>query len=443
MRCPGGPAVVRLSPWAAGASLLVMLLLPRPAPGTPLAEPGARPGAPAPRAPEGTLVGVIVHGNHTTPDAEILRLAGLAIGQAYPEALAGDVADRLRASGRFRSVEVRRRSASIADPGAVVLVILVEEQVGVSIDVPEPGPMRRLRASTMWMPVLDYEDGYGFTYGVRISLVGLAGRHSRVSVPLTWGGDRRAALEVERTFERGVLTRLQARAGVSRRENPAFGLGDRRVQVEVRAERALASWARTGVGARRADVRLGGEHDRLAAVEADFAVDTRRDPAFPRDAVQALVSLQRLWFERHRDTVRLRTDVRGYIGLVGQSVLALRGVHEWAADPLPPFEQPLLGGAATLRGFRAGHRVEDRLVAASAEVRLPLSSPLQAARAGLAVFADTGAVHPAGSPLGRARFDTGLGAGVFVSAPLFALRVDVARGLGGATRGHVTLGIRF
>lgn len=448
MRGPGEPPVVRSGASAAGAGLLAMLvalvlLVPPPASGTPLAESGAHPSAPSLAAPDGTLVGVIVHGNHTTTDAEILRLAGLTIGQAYPESLSGEVADRLRASGRFRSVEVRRRSASIADPEAVVLVILVEEQIGVSIDVPEPGPMRRLRASTMWMPVLDYEDGYGFTYGVRLSLVDLAGRHSRVSAPLTWGGDRRAALEVERSFERGIVTRLQARAGVSRRENPAFELGDRRIQADVRAERALASWVRIGVGARRADVRFGDEHDRLAAIEADLAVDTRRDPAFPRNAVQAAVGLQRLWFERHRDTVRLRTDVRGYIGLVGQSVLALRGVHEWAADPLPPFEQPLLGGAATLRGFRAGHRVGDRLAAASAEVRLPLSSPLQAARAGLAVFADTGAVYPDGSPIGRARFDTGLGAGIFVSAPLFALRVDVARGLGGTTRGHVTLGVRF
>jgi hypothetical protein len=443
MRCSGGPAVVRLGARAAGAGLLVLLVLPPPASGAPPAEPGARPAAPAPTAPEASLVGVIVHGNHTTPDAEILRLAGLTIGQACPEGLAGEVADRLRASGRFRSVEVRRRSASIADPETVVLVILVEEQVGVSIDVPEPGPMRRLRASTMWMPVLDYEDGYGFTYGVRISLVDLAGRRSRVSAPLTWGGDRRAALEVERTFARGILTHLQARAGVSRREHPAFELGDRRLLVEVRAERALASWARIGAGARRADVHFGDEHDRLAAVEADLAVDTRRDPAFPRNAVQAVVELQRLWFERHRDTVRLRTDVRGYVGLVGSSVLALRGVHDRTADPLPPFEQPLLGGAASLRGFRAGHRVGDRLAAASAEVRLPLSSPLQAARAGLAVFADTGAVYPAGSPLGRARFDTGIGAGFFVSAPLVALRVDVARGLGGATRGHVTLGVRF
>lgn len=436
-------AVPRWGAPAATAGLMLMLVLPGPIAAAPPVYPGTQPATPSVSAPQGALVGVIVHGNHTTPDAEILRLAGLTIGQPCPEALPDEVADRLQASGRFRRVEVRRRSASIADPGAVVLVILVEELAGVSVDVPEPGPMRRLRAGTMWMPVLDYEDGYGFTYGVRISIVDLAGRRSRVSAPLTWGGDRRAAIEVERTFERGIVTRLQARAAVSRREHPAFERADRRVRVDARAERALASWFRIGAGARWADIRFGGEPHRLAAAGLDLGIDTRQDPAFPRQAVQATAAFEHLWLAHGRDTVRLRADVRGYVGLAGRSVLALRTVHERAADPLPPFEQPLLGGAAVLRGYRAGHRVDDRLAAASAEVRLPLSSPLQAVQAGLAVFADTGTVYEAGSSLGRARFDTGIGAGVFVSAPLFALRVDVARGRGGATRGHVSLGVRF
>lgn len=428
---------------AAGAGLLVTLVLAGPAPGAPLVERGAQPTLSAPSSSEPVLVGVIVHGNHTTPDAEILHLAGLVVGQPCPEALDAEVADRLRATGRFRGVEVRRRSASIASPGAVVLVILVEELATVSIDVPNPGPLRRLRASAMWMPMLDYEDGYGFTYGLRVAFVDLAGRGTRLSVPLTWGADRRAALELEHTFERGILTRLRARAGVSRRENPAFRLGDRRTHVEVRAERALTSRIRIGAAARRAGVHFGEDDDQLAAAEFDFTVDTRQDPAFPRNAWQATVGLERLWFERHRDTVRWRADLRGYVGLARQSVLALRAVHEGAADPLPAFEQPLLGGAAVLRGFRAGHRAGDRLAAASAEVRLPLSSPLQAARVGLAVFADTGTVCAAGSSFGRARFDTGIGAGLFVSAPLIALRLDVARGLGGATRAHATLGVRF
>lgn len=175
----------------------------------------------------------------------------------------------------------------------------------------------------------------------------------------------------------------------------------------------------------------------------DVVVDTRRDPTFPRNAVHASFAWDRLWFDTHADTWRRRADLRGYVGLIGQSVLVVRGQHEWASDRLPPFERFLLGGAASLRGFRAGARTGDRLAAASAEVRMPISSPLRLGRAGIAMFADTGATSEAGTSLGDARFDTGVGGGFFVSALMFSLRVDVAHGIGGGTRAHVTLGAAF
>ena len=84
-----------------------------------------------------------------------------------------------------------------------MLLILVQEQAGVSADVPDPGPMRRLKASTMWLPVLAFDDGYGFTYGARLSFVDVRGRRTRLSVPLTWRCERRASVEVERRFLSG------------------------------------------------------------------------------------------------------------------------------------------------------------------------------------------------------------------------------------------------
>ena len=47
--------------------------------------------------------------------------------------------------------------------------------------------------------------------------------------------------------------------------------------------------------------------------------------------------------------------------------------------PTPPFANVLLGGAATLRGMRAGSFVGDDLVALSAELRVPFTSPLRVA----------------------------------------------------------------
>ena len=95
----------------------------------------------------------------------------------------------------------------------------------------------------------------------------------------------------------------------------------------------------------------------------------------------------------------------------------MRAQHVRAADPLPVYEQALLGGDATLRGFKLGYRSGDRLLAGSAEIRVPLSTPRRLTRLGVAVFADTGTVYGAGDPVDGATWDTGVGAGVFMQGP--------------------------
>jgi outer membrane protein assembly factor BamA len=396
------------------------------------------PGVPAER-----IADVRVHGNHTTPDAEVLRLAGVEPGAPFLADTLATIQKSLDASGRFRHVDVRKRYASLSDTSAILIVIVVEERAGIAIDVPDPGPMRSLRAHTMWMPILRSDDGYGLTYGARMSVVDVLGRRTRLSLPMTWGGERRAAVEIERRFERGPLTRVIGAAGINRREHPALDIGDRRTGWSLRAERAVTSWLQVAGSGGFSDIRFGDVDDRLTTVGGDVVLDTRRDPAFPRNAVYAAVGLQRLRFRQSADTTRLTADARGYVGLFGQTVLALRAQHVRAADPLPVFEQALLGGDATLRGFRLGYRSGDRLLAGSAELRIPLSTPRRLTRLGVAIFADTGTVHGAREPLDAADWDTGVGAGVFLQAPLLGLRLDVARGLGSATRVHFSLGTTF
>ncbi len=399
------------------------------------------PGSTSPGS-RGTVVAIRVHGNHTTPDQEVLRLAGVEPGRPFDDGLPAAIEQRLESSGRFRNVEVRTRFASLSDPTALLLVLVVEEQAGISVDVPDPGPMRRLRANTMWMPILSREEGYGFTYGVRVSFVDLAGPRTRVSVPLTWGGERQAAVELERRFERGPLTRITGRAGVTRREHPALEIGDRRTGVGVRAERAVTSWMHVAATAGLQDVRFGAIDERLGTIGAEGVVDTRRDPAFPRNAVFASAAVERLDFRQNADAVRVSLDGRGYVGLVRQLVLAVHAIHIRTSEPVPVFEQALLGGTR-LRGFGTGYRQGDRLAAASVELRAPFSSPLGHSRLGVAVFADTGTVWSATGRLRDSRWDTGVGAGLFLWGPLFGLRVDVARGLDYGTRAHITLGTTF
>jgi outer membrane translocation and assembly module TamA len=64
-------------------------------------------------------------------------------------------------------------------------------------------------------------------------------------------------------------------------------------------------------------------------------------------------------------------------------------------------------------------------------------------RLGVAFFVDSGTVYEANTRFADARWDTGVGAGVFLQAPVVSMRLDVARGLGASTRAHFTLGVTF
>lgn len=386
---------------------------------------------------------VRVHGNHTTPDADVLALIGDVVGQPATDALVVQVAERLERSGRFDAVEVRKRYRSIENPDDILLMVVVDEFPGVDpLDLAPPNPVTRFWRSGMFMPVLHSEDGYGFTYGARVSFVDRLGPRSRISVPLTWGGERQARVQAERTFRAGPITRLMAEAGVGRRENPHYELGDRRVSYLARAEGAAARWLRFGAGGGVEDVHFGGADDRLTRVGADVTLDTRVDPAFPRNAVHATFGWEHLRFDAGR-AHRRTADVRGYLGLFGQSVLAVRGLSVTSDTPLPRYEHALLGGAANLRGFDAGFKAGNNLAAVSAEIRVPVTSPLSVGRFGVKAFVDAGAVYDTGARLADQVLDRGAGGGVYLHLTVVSLSLDVARGRGGNTRFHFGMGVTF
>jgi outer membrane protein assembly factor BamA len=395
-----------------------------------------------------TLGEVRVHGNHTTPDADVLKLAGLAVGTPVTDEILRQAEARLRQSGRFADVEVRKRFRSIENPSDILVIVLVDEHPGVSDDDLMPGPMKRFRGLGMWLPILDFADGYGFTYGARISFVDALGRRSRVSVPLTWGGERRAGVTVDRTFERGPVTRAEAAVAVTRRENPRYEVGDTREEGRARIEKAFTSWLRSGGGVRVTTVRFGQIDERFVAPGVDLTVDTRTDPTFPRNAIHVVTGIERLAFGDRPDVTRWSGDARGYIGLFGGSVVALRAVASRVDAPLPLYEQPLLGGTALLRGYDVGYRGGDNLTAVSAELRVPLTSPLNIGRLGVIGFIDAGTVGADGVPLSQQRFDRGIGGGVFFTAPAVRVGLDVAWRRGGANtsgtpRVHFGLGVTF
>ena len=389
---------------------------------------------------------VRVHGNHTTPDSDVLSIAGLTVGSPLTESTLQEATERLRRSGRFDDVDVRKRYRSIDNPTDILVIILVDEVTGIGDDDLTPGPMKKLRSLGMWLPVIDYADGYGFTYGARITFVDTFGKRSRLSFPLTWGGERKVAAEVDRTFQRGPFTRMEGSVSLNRRMNPAFDASDTRKEARARAERALTSWLRVGGGARIADVRFEGNDNTYIAPGVDLIVDTRTDPAFPRNAVHAVAGFEQLRFDGGANIGRWTTDLRGYVGLFGSTVLALRAVNSRVDDYLPLYEKALLGGTQTLRGYDFGYRAGDNLAAFSAELRVPVTSPINMGRLGVKGFFDTGTVYPWGEKLSDQTLDQGVGVGVFMTWAVVRMGLDVAWPITAAShkpRWHFGLGVTF
>lgn len=403
----------------------------------------------AARAVAQTSPGVVgevrVHGNHTTPDADILALVGDVVGKPATDQLIAEVHDRLEQSGRFDGVEVRKRFRSIDNPDDILLMVVVDEVPGIDEFDLTPGTMKKFWSSGMFLPILHSEDGYGFTYGARLSFVERFGPRSRVSVPLTWGGERQARVQAERAFTSGPIERVAGEFGIARRENPRYEIGDTRVGVAGRIESAPLRWLRLGAGARRDHVHFAETDDIVSRIGGDVTLDTRVDPAFPRNAIHATFGMDRLGFHEGDDSAhQARADVRGYLGLFGQNVLAVRGVSITSNQELPPYEHLLLGGAANLRGYQAGYRAGDNLLAVSAELRIPVTSPLNIGRFGVKAFIDAGTVYNAGEKLKDQHLDDrGLGGGVYLHLTVVSLSLDVARSRQGDTRFHFGMGVTF
>jgi outer membrane protein insertion porin family len=124
-------------------------------------------------------------------------------------------------------------------------------------------------------------------------------------------------------------------------------------------------------------------------------------------------------------------------------VLALRAQLVKADSSLPSAEQSLLGGSDSVRGYRTGHRAGDSLFATSAELRIPLNSPLTFGRIGLKAFVDAGTAWNTGARYDDEPFDRGIGGGIYMGAGPFIIDLDIAKPRTGNVRAHFGMGVTF
>ena len=396
--------------------------------------------------PTERVAAVRVQGNTLTPEADIVRLAGVPIGAEVTPALPGEVAARLTRSGRFERVEVLKRYASIADLSQVLLVIIVDEGAVVvrrMRDGQAARAVRRRRPPLMFLPLFGSDDGYGFTYGGLVSMPNVAGPRTRVSVPLTWGGERRAGVELEKRAGGTRFARVRVGGALLQRENRALGATDTRQQVWLRGDREMARALRLGAWAGLDHVSFGAEDHVVVRTGAAAAFDTRVDPMLSRNAVYVRAAVERFGVRHGGAGLRTLLDANAYLGAIGPSTLVVRIYRDGANQPVPGYLKVLRGRDSTLRGFRAGTDAGDTTAAGSLELRLPVTSPLSLGKLGFRAFIDAATVYDAGAHLRRQRFERGAGGGVWFTATVIRLAFDVAHGSNGGTRAQLSSGLLF
>jgi outer membrane protein assembly factor BamA len=393
------------------------------------------------------LAQIRVQGNVATPDEEVVRLAEVSVGMPVGPDMAAQVADRLRATKRFQHVEVLTRYASINDPTQVILVVLVDEgpvSIESTSDPTHPTRVVRKRSTQLQvLPVFGSQDGYGVTYGARLSQSGLLGPNSRLQVPATWGGDKRVAAELEVRFDDAPVSRVAGGVGWRRQTNPFYDADDERDAAWVRAEKQILEPLRVAVSGGWQRVLFLGQTDHVVQGGVDAVFDTRLDPWLPGNAIYVNAGWDRLAFHSTAAVDRLQLDARGYIGIFSKPVLVVRAVRDASDGPLPPYLKPLLGGMPNLRGYAVGTAAGDDLLSGSIELRVPIASLLRVGRIGASGFLDSGTAYDQNAQLADQRFRSGAGGSLWIFVPLARLEVAVARGFESSTRVHVNASVLF
>lgn len=373
---------------------------------------------------------IVLHGSYSLSEEELLALAQVRVGDRLGPSTLGEVEQRLMRSGRFDWVEVRKRYRSMTRLDRVVLVISVKQKVPV-------------KKKFLFFPILSLSDEYGFTFGLRTTAIDLLGMNEHLSFPLSWGGEKQAAVEGQFDVDAFFADQALISGGVLSRENPHFEVDDRRLGAQGGLRKR---WGRfeLNLHAGYSDVDFGLVHEDFTSYGFNMALDTRQDINLPGNAVYAglgweFVDILGKAPSFHRYTF----DLRGYKRVFGHATLAGQFLYQGADSRLPDYQRPFLGGAATLRGHPAGEFIGDVLTLTSVELRYPLTSPLRIYKAGFTVFLDSGAVYDHGRSLRSADFKHGIGGGLFLFVLGLGLKVEVAHDFDDSVRVHFSTRFRF
>lgn len=386
--------------------------------------------ADSPTTTQDVVTDIRVHGNYKTTDAEILKIAGIEKGDEVDDEKIAAAQKRLLRSGKFKSVEIRKRYRSISGSGPVALIILVNEK-------------ESLPSKFLYMPILSYSDERGFTYGLQTTAIDLLGMGERIGIPLSWGGTKQAAIELRFDVENPLFNRIAFEFGRIIQEHPYYEIDDDRTYYKASLKRRAGPLL-VGVKGGYSKVNFEPFEERFYSYGIDAAIDTRRDILLPGDAIYIGAGWEQLDFrdsDRQIDLVTI--DLRGFKRLIGQTLLAGQAYSKTSNGNLPPYLKPFMGGAATLRGYKPGSFIGDNIFLGSLELRVPLQPLTAFYQAGILLFWDSGAVWDEGFAFDDAEMQYGAGIGGYISAAGFGIKLDIASDLDDNYRLHVSSGFRF
>ena len=387
--------------------------------------------APTQSAGAETVVEIRFHGNYSLADEDLLEATGVQIGEPLTPQTVELIKQRLESYEGVGAVEIRKRYRSMNSNEDVVLLIIIEQHVSVT-------------EKFMFLPVFTWTDEYGITYGARFAWIDLLGANERLSIPLTWGGEKQARAELTFDIDKPAITRIDGGAGISRRENPHYELDDTRAGGWVEGVKRWGAFE-LDANLHAANVTFGEVEENQLQYGVGAKVDTRQDAVLPRNAFYigaAWDRLQLLDTEQHFN--RYTVDLRGYKTFIGRTILASQAYYRSADGRLPEWERPFLGGAQTVRGYDAGEFVGDNIALVSAEWRVPLTPPAPVGLVGLNFFFDTGTVYDFGTSLRDSTFYSGAGGGIYFFIAFVGLQVDVAYGFQSEeVHFHFSTGFRF
>ena len=268
------------------------------------------------------------------------------------------------------------------------------------------------------------------------------GLEARCHFPSRGAESGAQASNLEKRFSRGPVSRVVAGGTVIDGASPFFHDTVAFQRVSMRGEHDFTPTLRAGAVAGWEHVSFQGTNDRFTYQSLDLTIDTRLDPFLARNAVYARVGMDHFDFA-DGGANRLNLNGRVYIGLIGQSTLVLGAGRSDSDRPLPDYLRPQLGGVTNLRGFDAGVAIGDTFVAGSAELLVPLTSPLRVGRLGVSVFTDAGTVYDKGQRLADQHILQSYGAGVWFAAAFVRVQLSVAHGIGAGTRVHLGGAVAF